>query len=145
MDIPINTRIWTWWDKMWDHHNLMLAWWRWCRWHQTDAAPVADNSGGVGARYTIANGITGNAPDAVYYGGGGGGGLGTDGGTPSGSPDGTGGTGGDNDPHTNGTPGKENRGGGGGGGAARGTDAKSDTFRPGGKGGSGVVIIAYPA
>ena len=111
----------------------------------TDAAPVADNSGGVGARYTIANGITGNAPDAVYYGGGGGGGLGTDGGTPSGSPDGTGGTGGDNDPHTNGTPGMENRGGGGGGGAARGTDAKSDTFRPGGKGGSGVVIIAYPA
>ena len=57
---------------------------------------------------TTANGITGNAPDAVYYGGGGGGGLGTDGGTPSGSPDGTGGTGGDNDPHTNGTPGMEN-------------------------------------
>ena len=106
---------------------------------------TTSQKGGVGARYTIANGITGSAPDAVYYGGGGGGGLGNDGGTPYPSPDGTGGAGGDNDPHTDGTPGMVNRGGGGGGGAARGTDAKSDTFRPGGKGGSGVVIIAYPA
>ena len=111
----------------------------------TDTAPVSDNSGGVGVRYTIHAGITGSAPDARYYGGGGGGGLGIDGGTPSGSPDGTGGAGGDNDPHTDGTPGMVNRGGGGGGGAARGTDSKSDTFRPGGKGGSGIVIIAYPA
>ena len=101
--------------------------------------------GGVGARYTIANGITGNAPDAVYYAGGGGGGLGNDGGTPYPSPDGTGGAGGDNDPHTDGTPGMANRGGGGGGGAARGTSAQADTFRAAGKGGSGVVIIAYPA
>ena len=111
----------------------------------SDTAPVSDNSGGVGARYTIHAGITGSSPDARYYAGGGGGGLGADGGTTSPSPDGTGGTGGDNDPHTDATPGMVNRGGGGGGGASRSTEAKSDTFRASGKGGSGVVIIAYPA
>ena len=111
----------------------------------SDTAPVSDNSGGVGARYTIHAGITGSAPDARYYGGGGGGGLGIDGGTASPSPDGTGGTGGDNDPHTDATPGAINRGGGGGGGAARGTGAQPDSFQASGKGGSGIVIIAYPA
>ena len=101
--------------------------------------------GGVGARYTIHAGITGSAPDARYYGGGGGGGLGIDGShTPYGSPDGTGGAGGDNNPHTDATPGMVNRGGGGGGGAARGTSAQGDSFKAAGKGGSGVVIIAYP-
>ena len=111
----------------------------------SDTAPVSDNSGGVGARYTIHAGITGSAPDARYYGGGGGGGLGIDGGTTSPSPDGTGGTGGDNDPTTDATPGAINRGGGGGGGAARGTSAQADSFKASGKGGSGIVIIAYPA
>jgi hypothetical protein len=101
--------------------------------------------GGVGARYTIQNGITGNAPDAFYYGGGGGGGLGQDGGTPYGSPDGTGGAGGDNSPHTAATNGQENRGGGGGGGAMNGTSPGSIDFSPAGKGGSGIVLIAYPS
>ena len=108
--------------------------------------PYTTNAkGGVGARYTISAGITGQSDDAVYYAGGGGGGLGVDGShTPYGSPDGTGGAGGDNNPHTFGESGMMNRGGGGGGGAAKGTGASGGPFKSGGNGGSGIVIIAYP-
>ena len=101
-------------------------------------------AGGVGARYTIHAGVTGNASDARYYAGGGGGGLGGSGGTPVGSPDGTGGAGGDNDPHTVAQHGAVNRGGGGGGGASNGPGATGGPFFAAGSGGSGVVIVAYP-